>query len=91
MEAAQSRAAELREQATAVRVRAIETNRAIAEEMTSLLRELNALVGTEPELRRLRERIARDIALLEKLELALDTEWLDESKHARPKPNPEQE
>lgn len=78
------RVEELRNQAAQVRIRAIETNEALIAELTGIWTELNELAGTRTELRKVCERIAGDIARLERLDLAFDTEWLEEAKRARP-------
>ena len=80
MDEPSSRVDELREQATLVRVRAIETNRGLIEELSGIWHELNGLAAGQPEVRRTCEQIAADIARLEKLDLALDTEWAAEAK-----------
>lgn len=85
MTEAESRTEDLRGRAAALRVRAIESNRAIAEEFSALWRELNEVSKTEPNLRRIRDRVAGDISHLEKLELAFDVEWLDDAKHSHDK------
>lgn len=84
MDEPNDRVAELREQASQVRVRAIETNKALIEELAGVWRELNALAPGRTEVRRVCDQIAGDIARLEKLDLAFDTEWLAEAKRARP-------
>lgn len=78
------RVEELRNKAAQVRIRAIETNEALIAELTGIWTELNELAGTRTELRKVCERIAGDIARLERLDLAFDTEWLEEAKRARP-------
>ncbi len=79
-----SRVSELREQASAVRVRAIDSNRVLIEELSAIWRELNELAPGRPEVRRLCDQVSGDIARLEKLDLAFDTEWVAEIKRARP-------
>ncbi|MGB7963240.1 MAG: hypothetical protein WCF12_09840 [Propionicimonas sp.] len=86
MDEAENRSQELREQAAALRLRTMEANRAVVEELGAIWQELNGLAKADPGLRRACERIARDIALLEKLDLAFDTEWLDEAKHSHAQP-----
>lgn len=86
MDEAENRSQELREQAAALRLRTLEANRAVIEELSAIWQELNGLTKAEPGLRRACERIARDIALLEKLDLAFDTEWLEEVKHSHQQP-----
>ncbi|MFT4110636.1 hypothetical protein [Propionicimonas sp.] len=71
---------QLREQVAQVRVRAIETNRALIVELTGLWRELNQRDDGSEDARQLREEVAADIARLEKLDLAFDTEWLAEAR-----------
>jgi uncharacterized coiled-coil DUF342 family protein len=80
-----SRLQELREQAAQVRVRALDTNRALIAELSGIWRELNELARVRPEARRSCDRVAADIARLEKLDLALDTEWLAEVKQSHPR------
>ncbi|MGC3992809.1 MAG: hypothetical protein QM779_01545 [Propionicimonas sp.] len=70
----------LRDQVVQVRVRAIAANRALIVELTGLWRELNELADGDPDARILREEVAADIARLEKVDLAFDTEWLAEAK-----------
>ena len=82
MNEAENRSQELRAQAAALRLRTLETNRVVVEELTAIWQELNSLAKAQPGLRRACERIAGDIALIEKLDLAFDTEWLDEAKHS---------
>jgi hypothetical protein len=79
-----SRIEELTEQAAQARIRVIEANRTLIAELSGIWRELNELGGSRPEVRRTCERIAADIARLEKLDLVFDTEWLAEAKRARP-------
>ena len=79
-----ARADELREQAALLRVHAIEANKRLIDELAGIWRELNELATGRPEVRKTCERIAGDIARLEKLDLAFDTEWLEEAKRARP-------
>ena len=86
MDEAENRSQELREQAAALRLRTMDANRAVIEELSAIWQELNGLAKAEPGLRRACERIARDIALLEKLDLAFDTEWLEEVKHSHQQP-----
>jgi SepF-like predicted cell division protein (DUF552 family) len=84
MEEAKDRFAELREQAGNIRVEAIEANQALIAKLTEVWNELNGLAAGLPEARKLREQIAGDIARLEKLDLAFETEWLAEARRARP-------
>lgn len=67
-----------------VRVRAIEANKALIAELSEIWNELNQLAAGQPEVRKACEQIAGDIARLEKLDLAFDTEWLAEAKRIRP-------
>lgn len=78
------RVEELRKIATQVRVRAIEADKAVIAELAAIWRELNELAAGRPDVRTLCDQIAGDIARLEKLDLAFDTEWLAEAKRARP-------
>jgi uncharacterized coiled-coil DUF342 family protein len=82
MDEPSSRVDELREQATQVRVRAIETNRGLIDELSGIWHELNELANGRADVRRTCEHIAADIARLEKLTLALDTEWAAEAKQS---------
>nr|WP_300151391.1 hypothetical protein [Propionicimonas sp.] len=84
MDEPNGRVAELREQAAQARVRAIESNKLLIAELTGIWRELNELAAGRPEVRRIRDRVAGDIARLEKLDLAFDTEWLAEVKGVHP-------
>jgi hypothetical protein len=84
MDETRDRVAELREQAGNIRVRAIEANRGLIAELAAVWNELNGLAAGRPEVRKFCERVAGDIARLEKLDLAFDTEWLAEAKRARP-------
>jgi hypothetical protein len=84
MDETRDRVAELREQAGNIRVRAIEANRGLITELAAVWNELNGLAAGRPEVRKVCERVAGDIARLEKLDLAFDTEWLAEAKRARP-------
>ena len=79
------RVAELREEASRLRVRAIEGNQALIDELSAIWHELNGLAAGRPEVRRTCDRIAADIARLEKLDLTLDAEWLAEAKQTRPR------
>lgn len=79
----ESRARELRERATALRLEAMETTHAIADELAGVWQELNAMAKDQPELREACKRIAGDIAQLEKLDFTFDVEWLVESKQSR--------
>jgi hypothetical protein len=84
MDEPSDRVAELREQATQVRVRAIDANRKLIDELAGVWRELNELAAGQPDVRRLCDEISGDIARLEKLDLAFDTEWIAEVKRTRP-------
>lgn len=76
MDETRDRVAELREQAGNLRVRAIEANNELIAELTGVWNELNALANGRPDVRKLCEQVAGDIARLEKLDLAFETEWL---------------
>lgn len=67
-----------------VRVRVMEANTGVIAELTGIWQELNELAAGRPDVRRTCTQIADDIARLQKLDLALDTEWLAEAKRARP-------
>lgn len=67
-----------------VRVRAIEANKRLIAELEAIWRELNELAGSQPDVRKTCKQIAADIARLEKLDLAFDTEWLAETKRLHP-------
>jgi hypothetical protein len=84
MDEPSDRVAELTGQATQVRVRAIEANKGLIAELSGIWHELNDLATGRPEVRRTCTQIADDIARLQKLDLAFDTEWLAEAKRARP-------
>ena len=84
MDESSGRIEELREQAAQVRVRAIEANKVLVAELAGIWHELNELAPGRPHVRKICEQIASDIARLEKLHLAFDTEWLAEAKRARP-------
>jgi hypothetical protein len=84
MDETRDRVAELREQAGSIRVRAIEANKVLIAQLAAVWSELNGLAAGRPEVRKVLERVAGDIARLEKLDLAFDTEWLAEAKQARP-------
>lgn len=79
-----SRIEELREQASSVRIRAIDANKILIEELSAVWRELNELANGRPEVRRLCDEVSGDIARLEKLDLAFDTEWAAEVKRTHP-------
>lgn len=74
----------LTEQASLLRLRAIEANQQLVAELEEIWRELNQLAAHRPEARKACELIAADIARLEKLDLAFDTERLAEAKRAHP-------
>ncbi len=78
------RVSELREQASQVRIRAIDANRALIDELSGIWRELNEFASGRPDVRRLADQISGDIARLEKLDLAFDTEWIAEVRRERP-------
>ncbi|MCC6496843.1 MAG: hypothetical protein IT193_11385 [Propionibacteriaceae bacterium] len=84
MDEPSDRIGELREQATQVRVRAIEANKVLIAELSRIWQELNELATGRPDVRKICTQIAGDIARLEKVDLAFDTEWLAEAKRARP-------
>lgn len=67
-----------------MRVRAIEVNKGLIAELSRIWQELNELAAGRPEVRKICNEIASDIARLEKVDLAFDTEWLAEVKRARP-------
>jgi len=81
MEQPSGRIEELREQAAQARVRALEAHRGLIEELSGVWRELNEL-GGGPDVRKLRDRVAGDIARLEKLDLVFDAEWLEDVRQA---------
>jgi len=74
--------AELRERVSEVRSRVIETHRGLIAELSGIWHELNERAAGRPEVRRLCDQVAADIARLEKVDLALDTEWLADAKRA---------
>ncbi len=76
------RVAELKDHAAQVRVRAIAANKALIAELAGVWNEFNELAATRPDVRRTCDLVAGDIARLEKLDLAFDTEWLSEAKRA---------
>lgn len=80
MDELSGRVAELRDQAAQARVRTIEANKALIVELTGIWHELNDLATGQPEVRRICDEVSGDIARLEKLDLAFDTEWLAEVK-----------
>lgn len=84
MDEPNDRVAQLTAQAAQLRVGAIEANRALIAELQGIWHELNGLAAGQPDVRRTCDHIAADIARLEKLDLALDTEWLAEAKRAHP-------
>lgn len=73
---------ELRTAAEQAWGRAIEVNLDLIREFEGIWRDLNALAAGQPDVRALCDRIAADIARLEKVNLAFDTDWLHEA--ARP-------
>lgn len=75
---------ELRKQAVEVRVRAIESHKELIAELVEIWRELKDLADGRPEARKACEQVAADIARLEKVDLAFDTEWLAEAKRLHP-------
>jgi len=62
----------------------IEANKAVIAELTGIWHELNELAAGQADVRRTCTQIADDIARLQKVDLAFDTEWLAEAKRARP-------
>ncbi len=84
MDEPDARVDQLTAQAAQLRIRAIEANQAVIEELQVVWHELNECCGGRTEVRRTCDRIAADIARLEKLDLALDTEWLADARRARP-------
>ena len=84
MDEPNSRVEELTAQAVQLRVDAIEANRALITQLRALWHELNGHASGRPDVRRTCDEVAADIARLEKLDLAFDTEWLAEAKRARP-------
>ena len=83
MDEPSDRVVELTGQASALRLRAIEANERLVAEFQEIWRELNQLAALRPEARKVCDHIAADIARLEKLDLAFDTERLDEAKRSR--------
>lgn len=90
MDDVETRVSQLERQATELRIRTLEANRALVDEFTALWNEMNALAVDRPEVRALCDGVAADIARIEKLDIALDTEWLAESKreHTAGDPDP---
>lgn len=84
MDEPNARVEELTEQAVQLRVDAIEANRALIARMQAVWHELNEFASGRPDVRRTCDEVAADIARLEKLDLAFDTEWLADAKRARP-------
>lgn len=84
MDEIRDRVAGLREQAGNIRVRAIEVNDGLIAELTGIWNELNALAAGRSDVRKLCEQIAADIARLEKVDLAFETEWLADVRRDRP-------
>lgn len=80
MEQVENRVAELEQAAARVRVRALEFNRGLIDELTGIWNELNTYAGQNPDLREVCDVVAGDIAHLEKLDVTFDTEWLAQSK-----------
>ena len=77
------RVGELKAQAADARVRVIESNKLVIAELSRIWHELNETAAGQPEVRKHCEHVAADIARLEKLNLAFDTEWLAEAKRDR--------
>jgi hypothetical protein len=65
------------------RLRAIDANKALIADLEGIWRELSVLSVDYEDARPLCEEVSADIARLEKLDLALDTEWLADAKRAR--------
>ena len=86
MDEPNDRIEELRAQAAQLRVGAIDANRVMIAELRVIWHELNELAPGSSDVRQIRDHVAADIARLEKLDLAFDTEWLAEAKRARPEP-----
>ncbi len=84
MDEPNARVEELSAQAVQLRVRAIEANRGVIVELQGIWHQLNELAAGRQDVRRICDQIAADIARLEKLDLALDTEWLAEARRAHP-------
>ncbi len=80
MEDVESVIARLERQADEIRIRAIETNKALVAEMSQLWHELNEHAEGRPEVRHKADLVAADIARLEKLDFELDNAWLAESQ-----------
>lgn len=80
MDEVDARIAALQHSAADVRVRALEFTRTCVDDLTHLWNELNDEAVQHRELRDACDGIAADIALFERFGLALDTEWLAESK-----------
>ena len=84
MDEPSDRVAELTGQATQVRVHAIAANKALIEELSGIWHELNELAAGRTDVRRSCTQVADDIARLQKVNLAFDTEWLAEAKRVHP-------
>ena len=78
------RVGELKTQAADARVRVIESNKLVIAELSRIWHDLNEAAASQAEVRKVCEHVAADIARLEKLNLAFDTEWLAEAKRVRP-------
>lgn len=83
MEEPAARLGELQGRVVSARLRAIDANRALLAELRELWRELGDLSDGFDDARPLCTEVSDDIAKLEKLDLALDTEWLADAKRAR--------
>lgn len=83
MEEPAARLGELQERVAQARQRAVEANRELIVQFEGLWRELSELTQSFEDARPLTEEVSGDIARLEKLDLAFDTEWLADAKRAR--------
>lgn len=83
MEEPAARLGELQERVAQARQRAVEANRELIVQFEGLWRELSELTKNFEDARPLTEEVSGDIARLEKLDLAFDTEWLADAKRAR--------
>lgn len=83
MEEPAARLGELQDRVAQARQRAVEANRELIVQFEGLWRELSELSKDFEDARPLTEEVSGDIARLEKLDLAFDTEWLADAKRAR--------
>ncbi len=83
MEEPAAQLGELQERVAQARQRAVEANRELIVQFEALWRELSELSQNYEDARPLCEEVSGDIARLEKLDLAFDTEWLADAKRAR--------